>query len=580
LAVDLSRSLPRFGRRFAEADERASVIGTGQVGGKAHGLLAARQALGPIEQRFAGRLLPDVPAFAVVGTGVFDAFVEENRLRERVRDDPRAPAIAAAFQRAALPAQVVGDLWALASRATAPLAVRSSSLLEDALRHPFAGVYATKMTPNNAFDPETRFRRIVEALKFVYASTFFPGARAYLEATGCAATEEKMAVVVQEVVGRRHGARFYPDLSGVARSWNFYPSGAAAPVEGALSLALGLGKTIVDGGRCWTCSPAHPRAAPPVAGIDELLDTTQRDFWAVNMGRAPAYDPTREEEYLVRCDLADAESDGVLRALASTYDPRSDRLAPGTGAPGVRVLNFAPVLAHDEPPVAEAVRALLQAFEETTGGAVEIEFAVNIHDAGPPRLGFLQVRPMAVAREAVEVADDDMSPPGALVATERALGNGVIGDIRDVVYVRPSGFDARHTRTIAAEVADANRRLLEAGRPYLLIGFGRWGSSDPWLGIPVGWGDVAGARVIVESTLPSMNVELSQGAHFFHNLISFGVPYLCVAHVAETGIDWRWLDAQPVEQEGAFVRHVRLDKALTVKVDGRRGRGAVRKGEP
>jgi Pyruvate phosphate dikinase, AMP/ATP-binding domain len=365
----------------------------------------------------------------------------------------------------------------------------------------------------------------------------------------------------------------------VARSWNFYPSGAASPGEGALSLALGLGKTIVDGGRAWTCSPAHPRAAPPVAGIEELLDTTQRDFWAVNMGRAPAYDPTREEEYLVRCDLAEAESDGVLRGLASTYDPGSDRLSPGTGAAGVRVLNFAPVLLHEEPPVAEAVTALLKAFEEATEGPVEIEFAVNVHDAALPRLGFLQVRPMAVAREAVDLAPGELGGPGALVSCERALGNGTIAGIRDVVYVRPALFEARHTRTIAAEIAAANRRLLQQGRPYLLIGFGRWGSSDPWLGIPVAWGDVAGARVIVEATLPAMNVELSQGAHFFHNLISFGVPYLCVAHSAGAAIDWAWLDAQPAVEQAEFVRHVRLPRPLAVKVDGRSGRGVVRKGE-
>jgi hypothetical protein len=240
------------------------------------------------------------------------------------------------------------------------------------------------------------------------------------------------------------------------------------------------------------------------------------------------------------------------------------------------VLNFAPVLLHDEPPLAEAVRALLAAFEEATGGPVEIEFAVNIHDAGLPRLGFLQVRPMAVALDPVDVSDAELGEDGVLVASERAIGNGRIEGIGDVVYVRPSSFDARHTRKVAAEVAEANHRLLEAGRPYLLIGFGRWGSSDPWLGIPVGWGDVAGARVIVESTLPSMNVELSQGAHFFHNLISFGVPYLCVAHAAARGIDWAWLEAQPVVHDGEFVRHARLARPLAVRVDGRSGRGVVR----
>jgi hypothetical protein len=576
------RELPRFDRRFFGAVESFTVIGSGGIGGKARGLLRAREVLaaGFPPGKLAG-LAVEVPTLSVIGTDVFDFFLARNRLSEIADSDLADRPLAATFQRADLPTEVVGDLWELAARVHSPLAVRSSSLLEDALAHPFAGVYATKMIPNQALDPATRFRKLVEAVKFVYASTFFPEAKSYRRAAGLSGATEKMAVVIQEVVGRRHGPRFYPEVSGVCRSYNYYPSGAARPEEGVASLALGLGKTIVDGGRSWSYSPAHPRVAPPHASVDELIDETQREFWAVNMGRSIASDATSEDEYLTKAGLAEAEVDGVLSWLASTYDPASDRMAPGVGSHGVRVLNFAPVLGHGEPPLNDAVRALLAAFEEATGSAVEIEFALTLPVGGAPaRLGFLQVRPMAVGRERVEVGEAELGDPRAVIRSRRALGNGEIEGLRELVFVRREGFEARSTREVARELAELNRQLAQEGLPYLLLGFGRWGSSDPWLGIPVGWGDVAGARVLVEATLPTMNVELSQGAHFFHNLIGFGVPYLCVPFTEPGGIDWEWLESLPVVSETALVRRVRAPAPLRVKVDGRSARAVVLKGEP
>ena len=565
-------SVPRFDRSFFTSEERITQIGDGALGGKARGLLLARGILRQTEPPPEFRVT--VPRMAVIATDVFDAFMNRNALDAVVASDRPDDRLALAFQRAELPVEIVGDLRALVEAAHTPLAVRSSSLLEDALYRPFAGVYETKMIPNNQPDADTRFRKLAEAVKLVYASTFFGAARSYRRATGLESENEKMAVIVQEVVGRRHGDRFYPDVSGVGRSYNFYPTGAARPEEGVVSLALGLGKTIVDGGQCWSYSPAHPNSPPPYGSASELLDNSQTSFWAVNMGRPPEYDPIAETEYLLHGSLSDAEQDDTLRHLASTYDAGSDRLSPGIGGRGPRALTFAPLLVLRQRPLNELLKALIEACEQDLQGPVEIEFALSLGEE-PAELGFLQVRPMVVSNERVEIPESDLEAPGLLLASRRAMGNGRIDDIRDVVYVKPDGFEARFTPAVAAELEQMNSRLLDEERPYLLIGFGRWGSSDPWLGIPVLWGQISGARAIVEATLPDMNVEPSQGSHFFHNISSLGVSYLTVPHHAQSPIDWAWLDAQPSAAEAEYVRHIRLPQPLLVKVDGRVGRGAI-----
>jgi hypothetical protein len=566
--------VPRFARAFFTSEERVTRIGDGALGGKAGGLLLARDALARLEQSKVAPFAVAVPRMAVIGTDIFDAFIERNELYAVVAAGRTDERLALAFQRAELPVEIVGDLRALVEVAHTPLAVRSSSLLEDALERPFAGVYETKMIPNNQPDADTRFRKLVEAVKLVYASTFFRAAQAYRRATGQADQSEKMAVILQEVVGRRHGDRFYPDVSGVGRSYNFYPSGAARPEEGVVSLALGLGKTIVDGGQCWSYSPAHPGAPPPYGSVGELLDNSQTAFWAINMGRPPEYDPIAETEYLLQGSLADADQDDTLRYVASTYDVGSDRLTPGIGARGPRAVTFAPLLVLRQLPLNDLLRALIEACEKTLECPVEIEFALDLEE-GRLELGFLQVRPMVVSHECIEISERALEAPDLLLASRRAMGNGRLDTLRDVVYVKPVAFEARFTPTIAGELEETNLRLLEEGRSYLLIGFGRWGSSDPWLGIPVTWGQVSGARVIVEATLPGMDVEPSQGSHFFHNISSLGVGYLMVPHRAQPPIDWAWLDAQPALAETDHMRHVRLRQPLLVEIDGRVSRGAI-----
>ena len=571
-----ARDIPPFDRALWGPGRPPGKLGTGDVGGKASGLIASHALLAQVESPAPIELF--LPTFVVLGTGVFDAFVRENDLEELAVSDLPDRRIAMEFQRGQLPAQILGDLHALIEVARRPLAVRSSSLLEDALDHPFAGIYQTKMIPNNAPDSQTRFRRLTEAIKFVFASTYFRAARTYAQAAGRATKEEKMAVIVQEVVGLDHGDRFYPNLSGVARSVNVYPHGPGRREDGVVSLALGLGKTIVEGGATWTYSPAHPASPPPFRSLTDQVDASQTRFWAVNMGAVPSFDPVAETEFLVNGDLEAAEYDGTLNWLASTYDTERDKLVPGTGGNGPRVLDFSPLLTLDAFPFNTVVRSLLRASEAALGGPVEIEFAATLPQGKypqPPRLGFLQMRPLFFGLEPVLITDEEWNDPRALVVSEHVLGNGVNRRIRDVVYVKPDGFDPKVTPAVAGEVARLGRALFESQTPYLLMGFGRWGSTDPWLGIPVSWDQIAGALAIVEGSLGVLDAAPSQGAHFFQNMTSFGVMYFSLDRNATAAFDWSWLGQQPAIEESLYVRHVRLPGPLTIKVDGRTGRGGI-----
>jgi len=335
------------------------------------------------------------------------------------------------------------------------------------------------MVPNNEIEEDARFNRLVEAIKFVYATTFFAESKAYLASIGRPAGEEKMAVIVQEVVGQRAGDRFYPCVSGVARSHNYYPTGHARAEDGVVTLALGLGKTIVDGGLSWSYSPAFPKAPPPFNDLGELLKNTQTLFWAIHMGDPPPYDPIRETEYLVQTGLAEAEADGALRYLVSTYDAGSDRLNPGLDVRGARALTFAPLLGSRLLPFNDLLSRLLRLSENALGTPVEIEFAINLdrQDALPARVGFLQVRPMMAGGERIDVAADDLYDDGVVLASENVLGNGHRSDLEDVVFIRPDVFEPAETPAIAKELEDINRCLVADGRRYLLIGFGRWGTS-------------------------------------------------------------------------------------------------------
>ncbi len=584
------QGVSRFERDFYSEKDDFTYIGDGQPGGKAHGLAIIKEKIISHFRDDQGKdttppITIDIPRLTVITTQFFDLFMKQNDLYKLDFSSLSDERIAHHFLKANLPTQLLGDLRALLESVHLPLAVRSSSLLEDSLGSPFAGIYGTKMIPNNQPDADSRFRKLAEAVKFVYASTFFRAARSYLEATTHKAGNEKMAVIIQEVTGRKHQDRFYPDISGVARSYNFYPNGQARPEEGVINLALGLGKAIVDGGAVWSYSPGYPDIGPPYNSISDMMKQTQLDFWAVNMGKPPVFDPTQESEYLLKLSLQEAEYDNTLRYSASTYDPAGDRLTIGVGTKGPRVLNFAPLLQVKLLPLNPLLEDLMKLCEETLEAKVEIEFALSIEpgqwrpgghgSATRVHFGFLQVRPMALSAEMVEIDEKEMVPEKVLAASKNVMGNGSREDISDIIFVNPDNFQMKNSRAIASEIGNLNLELIESGRPYLLIGFGRWGSSDPWLGIPVDWGQISGARVIVESQLPGVTVDLSQGSHFFHNLTNLGILYFSLRQGAPFPIDWQWLKSQKKKKSGQYVHHVRLSRPLSVKVDGRQRKGVL-----
>ncbi|MBN2489232.1 MAG: hypothetical protein JXQ29_00080 [Planctomycetes bacterium] len=579
MATTDAHEIPAFDRAFFTGKEQFTRIGTGSIGGKAQGLARVADVLASaLAPELSAQVAVRIPTLTVIATQFFDLFLEDNDLHDVALADTRDDLIAHAFQRAELSPQLVGDLRALVEQVRSPLAVRSSSMLEDAMFEPFASVYTTKMIPNNQQDVDTRFRKLVEAVKYVYASTFFGNAKSYIRATRHQTTDEKMAVILQEVVGTRHGSRYYPQISGVARSYNFYPLGHARPSEGVIDLAIGLGKTVVDDGVAWSYSPSYPHANPPYNAVRDLLKQTQTRFWAVHMGEPAAYDPIRETEYIVQYDLADAEADGTLAFVASTYRATDDRIVMGTRTPGPRIVDFGPILKGEQVPLNEVLRRLLKACEEALGCMVEVEFAATLDEARgvPARLGFLQVRPMVLTHDIVDIGPQDLLGERTVVACESVLGNGIVDSVRDVVYVKPETFHITRTTEIAHELGEVNGTLLAEGRPYVLLGFGRWGSSDPQGGIPVNFGQISGARAIVEIALPDGSGMLSQGSHFFHNITSFKVCYFSVEYEQRHRIDWDWLRRQKVAHETDLLRLIRLDGPLEIRVDGRTGRGVIR----
>ncbi len=576
---DEAGTIPLFSRGTWESGEIVSRIGRGEIGGKGTGLWQMSQGL---LQKMPAADYPDfeitIPRMVVLTTGVFEAFMDLNDLWELALSDASDARIAQGFQRATLPPEYLGDLRDFITQVNAPLAVRSSSLMEDMLNHPFAGVYCTKMIPNNAAAADTRFQRLNEAIRFVYATTFYKSAKNYFQGTDQDHKDERMAVVIQEVVGNRHRDCFYPETSGVARTFNYYPSGGAKPTDGVINLALGLGRQIVDGDLCWGYCPAYPTSPPPFNDLGDRMRGTQNKFWAVNMGTPPPPDPMGETEFLLRLDLDVAESDGTLDHMVSTYDPGSDRLRLGLSGAGPRVLDFGPMLVGETLPLNDLVARLLPLAERVAGCPVELEFAVDRTSGGKHRFCLLQMRAMMVPAGESKVSLLELNEPGVVLASEQALGHGVKDDIADIVYIKPDSFDLGQTPAIAMEVEKLNNTLLTDGRPYMLIGFGRWGSADPWLGVPVDWGQISGARVIVESSFRGLNPDPSQGTHFFHNLISFQVSYLTVRGSGSSRIDWNWLERQTTVHETTYLRHVRVTDPLLVRLDGVAGLGIVRTG--
>ncbi len=569
--------LPDFDRNFFEKDKDFTCIGKGALGGKAAGLAFIKKT---IKEKINPADFPlieiGIPNMTVIRSEVFDSFMERNHLYDIALSDETDDRIAHAFINADLPAEILGDLRYLIKNVNQPLAIRSSSLLEDAKFEPFAGIYATKMISNHEPEINDRFNKLIEAIKFVYASTFFTVSKNYSIATSNSIKNEKMAVIIQEVVGWKKYERFYPQVSGVARSFNYYPSGRNKPEQGVVNLALGLGKTIVDGGISWSYSPEYPKNSPPFGDPGNLLKNTQLNFWAINLSHNIKYDPVKETEYMVQCSLSDADYDNSLEHIASTYLAASNKITMGVGNDGPRVINFAPLLTMNEYKFNDFIKYLLKVCQEAYKSPIEIEFAMTLRkETNSLRFGFLQVRPMVVSYEKIEISEEELSGENVIAASNKAMGNGIENNIYDVVFVKPETFDKKNTIKIAEELKELNRTFFNNGTGYVLIGFGRWGSSDPWLGIPVEWSEISCAKVIVESTLPEMNVELSQGSHFFHNITSFGVKYISLNYDGKFEINWDLINSQEIINNKQFVKHVRFKTPLNVKIDGRIGKGII-----
>jgi len=557
-------------------------IGGGSIGGKARGLAFVRRLLGlhRMSRRFPG-VHVSVPPAVVLGTDVFDRFLADNDLLDFAFRTKNDKVLARRFLEARLPDDVLADLTAFLEQVRWPLAVRSSSLLEDSQYQPFTGVYDTLMLANQHTDARVRLERLVAAIKRVYASTFSRHAKAFLRATPYRLEEEKMAVIVQKVVGAVHGPRYYPDFAGVARSHNFYPPAPLTAEDGIAAVALGMGRSVVDGERVLTFCPREPRHPIQFSSVEDMLANSQRQFWALAFEGDEGDDPEggmRESCY----QLDAAEADGTLYALGSTYSAENDTVSDGLSRPGVRLVSFAGILKHDLFPLAELLSLLLDIGKGGMNRSTEIEFAVRLRAGAdePHEFGFLQLRPLVPTRETAETEVGDVEPASLVCRSPRVLGNGVIHNLRHVVVVDFHRFDRAQTRDAASAIARFNARLVAQGVPYLLIGVGRWGSADPWLGIPVTWDEISGARVIVEAGFRDYRVTPSQGSHFFQNLVSFQVGYFTTnPQLGDGFVDWEWLAAQPATAEENHVRLLEFDRPLVVRMNGRRNQGVIQKPE-
>jgi CheY-like chemotaxis protein len=558
-------------------------IGSGSLGGKARGLAFVRHLLHRHRvARGFDQVRVAVPPTLVLATDVFDQFLSQNQLLDFAICSDDDHEIEQRFLKATLPAALEDNLRAFLAEIHYPLAVRSSSLLEDSQYLPFTGVYETFMLTNQHSGLSLRLDQLTEAIKRVYASTFSRHAKAYVRATPYRLEEEKMGVMIQQVVGRSYGTRFYPDVSGVARSRNFYPAPPAASEDGIAAVALGMGREVVGGGKCLRFCPRYPRSLLQFSSAEDMLANSQSEFWAIDLQQSADAQRSLGKLREVLFGLSAAEIDGTLHLLGSTYSADNHVVYDGLNRAGVPIVSFAPILKHGAFPLASILDQLMRVGEDALGRPVEIEFALEL-----PRMpgevanfGFVQIRPLVVAREGEDLPLESFVRAGLLCQSSSVMGNGRIGDLRDVMVVDPEGFERGRSREVAQVITRFNGRLSEKGIPYLLIGVGRWGSNDPWLGVPVTWDQIAGARVIVEAGFRDLRVTPSQGSHFFQNLTAFQVGYFTVNPDMRDGfVDWEWLRSQPATAEESGVRHLHFQSPLRVIMDGKTSQGMIFKPE-
>lgn len=558
-------------------------MGGGSLGGKARGLGFINTLINNynVRNRFE-EVEITVPSAVVIATDAFDQFIEKNHLENIALNEPDDKVIIKRFLEAEFfPFDILKKLLDFLEIVKEPLAVRSSSLLEDSQFQPFAGVYETYMLPNNNPDINIRLQELLECIKCVYASTFCKAARDYMKVTSYRLEEEKMAVIIQQLVGASHEERFYPDFAGVAKSFNFYPVPPQKSTDGIALAALGLGKTVVDGGNCVRFCPKYPRHLLQFFSTRETIKNAQQYFYALNLnGKLNHTSDDNPEDLVVKYELVISEKDQTLNLVGSTYSAENDSVYDGISRKGSRVVTFAPVLKHNAFPLAEILDLLLELGTWGMGAPVEIEFAVNmtVPPGKPKEFAMLQMRPLVISRELEELEVDNAEKEDLICQSSQVLGNGAINDVYDIVVVDIQKFDRGKSRDVAFEVSQFNSELLSLKKPYILIGVGRWGSLDHWLGIPVSWDQISGASVIVESGFKDFNVTPSQGSHFFQNITSFKVGYFSVNELDNLGfVDWDWLSLQPAVRELKYTKHLTFDKPLGVRINGQQNKGIILK---
>jgi len=555
-------------------------IGSGSIGGKARGLAFIDSLLkrNKMVDKYDDIILT-IPRTVVLGTDIFDEFMEDNNLYKIALSERSDEEILSHFVKGRLPFRIHEDLYAFLMVVKKPIAIRSSSLLEDSHYQPFAGIYSTYMIPN-IDDERFMIEKLSLAIKSVYASVYFKGSKAYMTATKNVIDEEKMGIILQEVCGQQYGDRFYPVISGVARSINFYPIDPEKPEDGIMNIALGLGKYIVDGGSSLRISPRYPKKVLQLSSPEMAMSETQKYFYALDLN-SESFKPNVDDGInILKLPIREAEKDNSIKYVASTFDFESNMIRDGIHYEGKKLITFSNILNNNTFPLASIMDDVLQIAQAEMNKPVEIEFAVDLDvpDDEPQIFNLLQIRPIVDQDHVIKENLDDVKIEDTILFSNSALGNGIINDVCDIVYIRPETFEAARNTDLVNEIAAINDRFLKEEKNYILIGPGRWGSSDPWLGIPVKWPQISAARLIVESGLSHYRIDPSQGTHFFQNLTSFRVGYFTINPFNKDGFfDLDYLAKIPAYYEDEHIRHLRFANPLVIKIDGRKNKGLVMK---
>ncbi len=552
-------------------------LSSGSLGGKGRGLAFVNTLIYSFEL---GRLLPGIniktPVTAIIGTDEFDMFMERNHLWDKVKTEKDFTTLQKHFLEGSLSYTMEKELRIFIKLIKKPLAVRSSSLFEDSMSQPFSGIFGTYLLPNNHAEPEVRLKQLSDAIKLVFSSIYSKNARTYFEAINYKVEQEKMAVVIQEVVGNRFDDAFYPHISGTAQSFNFYPVAHMTPRDGFAVIALGLGQYVVEGERAYRFSPSYP--ALDIISHKDLYKNSQVMFYAVDMAKKELNLLEGENAGLVTMNISNAEKHGTLKHIASVLNIDNDTIVPGLDAAGPRVINFADILKYDYIPLASSLKIVLDVVTEAFGTPVEIEFAVDLtkDESGNASLYLLQVKPIVGSGAGYSIHDGSINNEYIVLITCKSMGNGVVDDITDFIYIDPDNFSNKNTIAMAAEIDRMNEKMLRENRKYVLLGPGRWGSRDRFLGIPVVWPQISNAKIIVEVGLADFHVDASLGSHFFHNVTSMNVGYFSINHESNDGkIVWEKLNNQEVIEEGKFFRHIRFEKPLLIRMDGKKGMAVI-----